>query len=325
MLTDFFQTLPSFYHPRIQEWAQIAQPLLTPGANSNLPAYESTLESLRKITLDQKTTTTDIEVRDGAVVVPQFDAESPTRQLLQAFKPWRKGPWQFGPVRIDTEWRSNLKWDRIANHLDLRGTRVLDVGCGSGYHLWRMVQAGAELAVGVEPFLLSVAQFYASWIGIGSDESRARALVVPLTLEQSPDQQWFDVVFSMGVLSHQRSPFNHLAELRKRLVPGGRLVLENLVIEGGLGQVLVPRDRYAKMRNVWFVPSARELQGWLERAGFEEITLVHQGPTTSEEQRRTEWMEFESLENYLDPRDSTKTIEGYPAPRRAVLTAVRTR
>ena len=56
----------------------------------------------------------------------------------------------------------------------------------------------------------------------------------------------------MGVLYHRRSPIDHLLELKGCLQTGGELVLETLVIDGGLGEVLVPENRYAKMRNVWF-------------------------------------------------------------------------
>ena len=43
--------------------------------------------------------------------------------------------------------------------------------------------------------------------------------------------------------------------------------------------------------------------------------------TSLDEQRRTDWMTSESLAEFLDPNDRSKTIEGYPAPLRAVLTA----
>ena len=43
--------------------------------------------------------------------------------------------------------------------------------------------------------------------------------------------------------------------------------------------------------------------------------------TTTEEQRKTELMITESLEDFLDPTDPTKTIEGYQAPTRAVFIA----
>ena len=113
----------------------------------------------------------------------------------------------------------------------------------------------------------------------------------------------------------------HLLQLRGALRKGGELVLETLVIEGDDRQVLVPRGRYAKMRNVWFIPSAGALQLWLEKCGFKDVRIVDVSLTTVDEQRATNWMQFESLADFLDPLDQTRTIEGYPRPLRAVLLA----
>jgi len=126
----------------------------------------------------------------------------------------------------------------------------------------------------------------------------------------------------MGVLYHRRSPIDHLYELRGALSQGGELVLETLIIEGGRGEVLVPERRYAKMRNVWFIPTVEELIHWLERVGFTKVRCLDQSVTTTDEQRVTSWMEFESLADFLDPTDPTRTIEGYPSPRRALLSAI---
>ena len=131
----------------------------------------------------------------------------------------------------------------------------------------------------------------------------------------------FDTVFSMGVFYHRRSPIEHLLALKDCLVKGGELVLETLVIEGDVNQVLVPEDRYAQMRNVWFLPSIAALERWLRRAGFSDVRCVDVSITTVEEQRATEWMKFQSLSDYLDPNDASKTIEGLPAPMRAVIVA----
>ena len=134
-----------------------------------------------------------------------------------------------------------------------------------------------------------------------------------------------DTVFSMGVLYHRRSPFEHLGELLDALRRGGELVLETLVVEGDAERVLVPADRYAMMRNVWFIPSPAAMLGWLRRAGFREARLVDVAATTTQEQRRTPWMRFESLADFLDPADPRLTREGYPAPLRAVFIASRPR
>jgi tRNA (mo5U34)-methyltransferase len=240
---------------------------------------------------------------------------------LRHFHPWRKGPFRLYDILIDTEWRSDLKWDRIAAHLDLRNRRVLDVGCGNGYYGWRMLSAGAKLVLGLDPFLLYVMQFEAirrfAW-------PQAPHGVLPLSdadLQNAP--QAFDTTFSMGVLYHRTSPIDHLQTLFRTLRSGGQLVLETIVLDTSTEAVLIPGDRYAKMRNVWFIPSVPMLKKWLTRTGFNSIEVLDVSVTTTDEQRRTNWMTFESLADFLDPVDSSKTIEGYPAPVRAVLVASR--
>lgn len=243
------------------------------------------------------------------------------KAALQLLKPWRKGPYRIADIYIDSEWRSDFKWDRVRPHLQpLHQRRILDVGCGNGYHAWRMLADDPELVLGIDPSVLFNMQFQA----VQHYAQDPRIFSLPLKLEQLPeDMRWFDTVFSMGVLYHRRSPFEHLLKLKSLLQPGGELCLETLVIEGGKGQVLVPASRYARMNNVWFLPSVDELQHWLRRCGFQQIRVVDINRTTIEEQRSTEWMPFESLEQCLDPQHPDKTVEGYPAPLRAVLLARR--
>lgn len=241
--------------------------------------------------------------------------------LLQHFHPWRKGPYELFGIHLDTEWRSDWKWERVLPHLSpLRGRQVLDVGCGSGYHLWRMLGEEVRLAVGIDPSPLFLCQFSAIKQFAGQDP---RIHLLPLGIQELPPLAAFDTVFSMGVLYHRRSPIDHLYQLRDQLRDGGELVLETLVIDGGPDEVLVPPDRYAQMRNVWFIPSAKALMRWLEKCGFENVRLVDECLTSLEEQRRTPWMRNESLADFLDPRDPGRTIEGHPAPKRAVLIASR--
>ncbi|PDO90267.1 tRNA 5-methoxyuridine(34)/uridine 5-oxyacetic acid(34) synthase CmoB [Kosakonia pseudosacchari] len=239
--------------------------------------------------------------------------------LLRNLMPWRKGPFSLYGIDIDTEWRSDWKWERVLPHLsDLKGRTILDVGCGSGYHLWRMVGAGAQLAVGIDPTQLFLCQFEAVRKLLGDDR---RAHLLPLGIEQLPALNAFDTVFSMGVLYHRRSPLEHLWQLKDQLVKDGELVLETLVVEGDENTVLVPGDRYAQMRNVYFIPSALALKNWLEKCGFVDVRIADMSITSTDEQRRTPWMVTESLADFLDPADSSKTVEGYPAPVRAVLIA----
>ncbi|AWP32628.1 tRNA 5-methoxyuridine(34)/uridine 5-oxyacetic acid(34) synthase CmoB [Pantoea eucalypti] len=242
-------------------------------------------------------------------------------KLLRNLMPWRKGPYFLYGTHINTEWRSDWKWERVLPHISsLAGRTVLDVGCGSGYHMWRMIGAGAHLVVGIDPMQLFLVQFEAVRKLLNDDR---RAHMLPLGIEQLPALQAFDTVFSMGVLYHRRSPLDHLLQLKNQLVSGGELVLETLVIEGDVNQVLVPGERYAQMRNVFFIPSAEALKSWLEKSGFVDVRIVDFALTTTEEQRRTDWMTSESLAEFLDPDDPSKTVEGYPAPLRAVLVATK--
>ncbi len=259
------------------------------------------------------------DIRVGEKTDCDEETQGKIFELLHELKPWKKGPYNIYGVKIDTEWRSDLKWDRLKKQIKpLNGRKVLDVGCGNGYHCWRMRGAGAELVVGIDPFLTFIAQFAVVRHFIRSEH----VYVLPLGIEAMPEElRMFDTVFSMGVLYHRRSPFDHLAELKNCLNSGGELVLETLVVDGKNGEVLVPEGRYSKMHNVWFIPTCLTLESWLKRAGFKNIRLIDVNQTTAEEQRRTDWMVFESLADFLDPKDKNKTIEGYPAPKRAMFLA----
>jgi len=238
---------------------------------------------------------------------------------LKTLLPWRKGPYDLFGVHIDTEWRSDWKWNRLKDHISpLQQRMVLDVGCGNGYHCWRMLGAGARMVIGVDPLLLNVMQFQL----IRKLYGEAPIYVLPVGIEDIPPEvKAFDTVFSMGVLYHRRSPIDHLLELKACLKPGGELVLETLIIDGGLGETLLPEDRYAKMRNVWFLPSVPTLINWLARCGFNNIRVVTVTSTSTEEQRSTEWMPFHSLKNFLNSDNLDLTCEGLPAPKRAIVIA----
>lgn len=240
------------------------------------------------------------------------------RTGLEGLHPWRKGPFSLFGVTVDCEWRSDWKWQRIAAHLDLTGKRILDVGCGNGYYMWRMWQAGAHMVVGVDPNLL----FYHQFMAVQRYLPGAPVWQLPFTLEELPEPVGgFDTVFSMGVLYHRKSPVDHLLQLKNCLRPGGELVIETLVIEGDENACLLPEDRYAQMRNVWFLPSVPMLEKLLRRSGYQQIECIDLTLTSTAEQRSTEWMRFQSLPDFLDPTNPSLTREGYPAPLRATIKA----
>ncbi|MBT5293530.1 MAG: tRNA 5-methoxyuridine(34)/uridine 5-oxyacetic acid(34) synthase CmoB [Cellvibrionales bacterium] len=284
----------------------------------DIPRWKQSLESLPDITISDIDMASS-SVRAGVTTDCNDAQSSQLQEALMGLHPWRKGPFAVAGIDIDTEWRSDFKWDRLKDKIQsLEGRRVLDVGCGSGYHCWRMVAAGAELVVGIDPTPLFVMQYWAMQKYL----QNPNVWVVPMRMEALPEKlKTFDTVFSMGILYHRRSPFDHLQELRDALVNGGQLVLETLVIEGDDGEVLVPEGRYSKMGNVWFIPSVPTLCSWLAKMKFRDVEVIDVSTTTVEEQRATDWMTFHSLSDFLDPDDPTKTAEGHPAPRRVVVVA----
>lgn len=257
--------------------------------------------------------------RDAVAGLRSVTSDADRRDLLMQLAPWRKGPFDVGGVHIDAEWRSDLKWRRVEGVIrPLEGRRVLDVGCGNGYYALRMADAGAAAVLGIDPTLLYVMQFLA----VIAHRQQPPVAVLPLRLEELPGScRAFDTTFSMGVLYHQRSPLEHLRQLRATVRPGGQLVLETIFIPGEESYACTPADRYARMKNVWLLPTLAELTTWLRRSGFGDVEIVDTAVTTVEEQRSTEWMTFDSLADALDPEDPTRTVEGWPAPRRVVAIA----
>lgn len=291
---------------------------LNRNTHRDLPNWLALLRSLPDLSVLEVGLNED-RVRVESAVPLDARQHAQLHATLQKFHPWRKGPFQIHSIQIDSEWRSDLKWNRL-NHAiaPLEGRRVLDVGCGNGYHCWRMLGAGAKLVIGIDPTLLSVVQFWA----IRHFAGALPVFVLPLCAEEFPIGACeFDTVFSMGVLYHRKSPLDHLSELHAFLRPGGELVLETLVVEGAEGHVLLPEERYAMMRNVWFIPSCATLCVWLKRCGFENMRVIDVSLTSTAEQRATEWMRFHSLADFLDPANPRLTREGLPAPQRAIVVA----
>ncbi len=239
--------------------------------------------------------------------------------FLRAFGPWKKGPFQLGSLFLDAEWRSDLKWARVMNlNLDWTGRSVLDVGTGNGYFLFRALGSGATSVLGLEPSPHYVAQFLAlRHFFPGSSLG-----MIPVTAEQFPlNCRAFDLVSSMGVLYHRRNPLEHIEQLMSFVRPGGKLLLETIVVQGPPGWSLCPPGRYANMRNVWFLPTLETLLLWMRRLGLTE--LFHDEPiaTTPEEQRSTPWSGPVSLRDALHPKDPSRTLEDHPAPQRVIVTA----
>jgi tRNA (mo5U34)-methyltransferase len=239
---------------------------------------------------------------------------------LRSFMPWRKGPFEVFGIEIDAEWRSERKWNRLLPALpDLTGKIVADIGSNNGYYMFRMAEHRPAWVIGFEPYLQHYFAFQTLNSLAGLDNLQTELLGVE-HLKLYPG--CFDVIFLMGIIYHRISPVEMLKEIRTALRPGGVLILESQAIPGKEPLALFPEKTYAKAPGTYFVPTASCLENWLLRAGFKQVESFCSHPMSSEEQRRTDWMTFESYDDFIDPGDQGRTIEGYPAPLRVFLSAV---
>ena len=251
----------------LPEWASLDRDLegaFSEKHHGDFPKWQAALATLPPATVLDVTLADTVSV-DGRITGPDSHIlETALRKLM----PWRKGPFALFGVKIDTEWRSDWKWRRLEPHLpDLDGDRVLDVGCGNGYFGWRLLARGAHFVAGVDPGLLFCMQHQAINRYITSEHN----WLIPLAFEAIPPAQ-FDTVLSMGVIYHRRDPLAHARRLFEFTRPGGRVVLESLVVAHSQG--LFPNGRYARMRNLSIIPSVDVMLNWLDSAGFRDLVVA---------------------------------------------------
>lgn len=287
--------------------------------DGNLPFWMKTLSELPDIETDE-----GIFIRDNAWITakaknqPSVEVINQLKSTLLKLSPWRKGPFDLCGMELDAEWRADIKWNHLIKGIsDLKDRVVLDLGCSNGYYMYRMAEYNPAMVLGIDTSRICWMQFEV----LQKYLKCPNIFYLPIGFEDMPENcEIFDTIFAMGILYHRKSPFEFLKVLKNLLKKGGELVLDTMTVEGDENTVLVPENRYAGMKNVWFFPSDKALVVWLKKAGFTNIKIVYKYATTVEEQRQTEWITTETLKNWLDPNDSTKTIEGLPAPIRTIVT-----
>ncbi len=263
-----------------------------------------------------------VSVELGDVVgidIPYLAAEDAAQieQTARMMMPWRKGPFRINDLFIDSEWQSQIKYNLLEPHFDLRDKVVGDIGCNNGYYLFRMQSHQPKKLIGFDPSAIYYSQFQFIDHFIGS------SIVYEMLGVEHVEfyEHRFDLLFCLGVLYHRPDPIGMLKSLYRGLNRGGELILDTFMIDGEEEIALTPRERYSKIPNIYFVPTVNALKNWCYRAGFERVEVLETKKTDLNEQRKTEWIATQSLEDFLDPDDPDKTVEGYPAPKRVYIKA----
>jgi tRNA (mo5U34)-methyltransferase len=277
-------------------------------------------EQLKKV-LDIKKQDIEIKLDDTVCIGKYEDLSQEEHALIEqtakTLIPWRKGPFELFGLKIDSEWQSNIKYNLIRPYFDLKNKVVADIGCNNGYYMFRMLEDKPKRLIGFDPSALTMLQFEFINHFIKSD-----IVYEKLGVEHLPYyNHTFDVIFMLGVLYHRPDPVGTLKSLAKGLNKNGEVLIDTFMIDGEDEVALTPKGRYSKIPNIYFIPTIAALKNWLYRAGFCEIEIIATTVTSTQEQRKTQWSFDQSLEDFLDKNDSSKTVEGYPAPKRVYLKA----
>jgi len=260
----------------------------------------------------------------GNVVEIDFKAceaqqEEQILQAAQLMKPWRKGPFRISQTFIDSEWQSFIKYNLLEPHFDLKDKIVGDIGCNNAYYLFRMQSEKPKKLVGFDPSAVTFSQFQ-----FINHFLKSEIIYELLGVEHVEFYEHrFDLLFCLGVLYHRSDPVAMLKSLYKGLNKGGELILDTFMIDGEEEICLTPMGRYSKIPNIYFIPTVNALKNWCYRAGFESVEVLATRKTELDEQRKTEWIDSQSLGDFLDPEDSSRTVEGYPAPKRVYIKALK--
>jgi len=275
----------------------------------NIAPLREAIESLEDVT-------TQIELEDVVKITGDID-NSKIYETAKPLMPWRKGPFKIGNTFIDTEWQSNIKYNLLRPYFNLKDKRVADIGCNNGYYMFRMLEDKPKFLVGFDPSPLYKTQFDFINHFVQSD------IVYELLGVEHVEfyEHRFDLLFCLGVLYHRSDPVATLKSLYKGLNKGGELILDTFMIDGEDEICLTPLERYSKIPNIYFIPTVNALKNWCYRAGFDTVEVLAVKKTEQEEQRKTEWIDTQSLKDFLDPEDESKTVEGYPAPKRVYIKA----
>ena len=171
----------------------------------------------------------------------------------EAYWTSRQGAVDFSALRtrFDVE---QVAWFSRIGPACIREKRVADFGCGAGLFL-DLIQGLARQTIGIEP-----GRFFRPHLNASGHEHQHRV--------EEVETECIDVMVSFDTLEHLEDPKNTLRELRRCLVPGGRLYLGVPNREDFLTRLVPEYVSFFYHRSHLFYFRARTLVMLLEDIGF---------------------------------------------------------
>lgn len=268
----------------------------------------SLIQKIKKTNLNSK-----FSITRSINIKTNLKAEKQIQQIAMELKPWRKGPFKIDNLFIDSEWQSFIKFNILKPFIkDIKDKVVADVGCNNGYYMFKMLEFNPKKIIGFDPSIKYKLQFE-----LINALAKTDIKYELLGVKDLPNYKHkFDVIFCLGVIYHRSDPIKMLKQLKQSLNKNGVVFLDTMFIKDKREIALIPRKTYSRISNIFFIPSILGLRNWCERAGFKEFEILAIKKTTKREQRKTEWIDSYSLEDFLDPDNQNLTYEGYESPRR---------
>jgi ubiquinone/menaquinone biosynthesis C-methylase UbiE len=161
---------------------------------------------------------------------------------------------------------------RLLEGSDIRGQRVLDIGCGLGAIDLLLVQshgAGHVTGIDLEPDLLQKARVRVALAGHSHQIELIQVAPGALPFTDAS----FEVVFSKDSLVQIPDKAALFSEIRRVLVPGGHFIASDW-LRGGSGPYSAEMLEYFRLEGITYnMATAAEMRAALTQAGFSELAL----------------------------------------------------
>ena len=241
---------------------------------------------------------------------------------IKFFNPWKIGPWNLFNYKIDSEWDCRIRWKVFIELLpwlkDLSSKKVIDIGTNNGHMLFYLLNNNPRIALGFEPVLKHYFTFH-----IFQNYLKSNILHYESMGYQHLKffNRFFDLITLCGVLYHHPDPIDILRKCHQALASKGKLVVDCEGIPGDQSIAIFPEKKYGGGSGYWWLPTKHCLINWVKRSGFRNIEIFFEKTLTKKERKTSQNAQIKSLDDFIDKKDSSLTIEGYPRSIRYYLLA----